>query len=238
MNPTKFTLALLWCCTILLPPLFAQDLQKDLEAFQNAYQQLDKLQAEVTIKIYDQPTATEPVMTSTAMLKRYQSAYWCKAYGQTMVYSAKGSVMINDAERSIVYTPFQGKKVKTMLKALEVPGAEELLQESQSVSWFPATDERAGYYAIYRGHSPIKEMRIAIDPESHLLSSIAYLYDPVDYPDQQKVVITYNIKTEGLRFKANEFSPRNYLRIDGGKASPQPGYEGYQVAVVEIDQEP
>lgn len=210
----------------------AQNYAEDIRAGLTVYKS-DKLQLDVTIKVYPSYVATEVSDVYKATLKKNGETFYSEMEGTRMLLNEKYLVMVYDADKRVICTQRDKKSERKMKNNTDPSGqVDSLLKKNDSIV-YNGVVKNAKMYTIYTGKSLIMRTEIYLDTKTGCISSLVYYYNQKLVPTGNKVRVDYAVNTAPV-FSSSEFSEKRFVVFGRGDAVT-PGTEcaGYQVTYID-----
>jgi outer membrane lipoprotein-sorting protein len=227
-------------CVMLLPSLwegmtcFAQDFKADMQKMQDAYKNIKKMSAVITISIYPNAASAQALANKTAVLKKQDDNYFYSLDEMILVMNEKYSVMVYKADRQIICSDRNLGEEKKAAYAFASPAIDSLLSKYKSVE-YKGIQEGCKQYVV-QTIGAINRTELSIDASTYLINSVTYYYDPEKVPDAGKVTVQYKINEGGSDISASDFSEKQFFTRSGDHYVPSKSYKGYIVSKINPDE--
>lgn len=212
--------------------LKSQDFKEEMENVKRAYQMVEKLSANVSIKVYESYTSTTPIIQRKAAIKKNADFYYTETDEIKMLMNDKYMVIANKAEKLIVYSKRDAQKEKKSFYDLASPITfDSILRGYDSVRYI-GIENNIKQYVLYSGNNSIKKYQVFISGNG-FIQKLIYYYDTKKFAANSKVMIEYLDLNNAPIFTEADFNENRFIVIKGKSAKPVAPYQGYEVKYID-----
>lgn len=208
--------------------LYAQNIADDLKKMNALNQKTDQIHAQLTVKIYASEEDKTPSITQHYEIKKKGQALYYKIDQNRMLMNSSCVLMINDKDKSVLYTKSTGQAVpeQNMMNI----NMDSLVKAYDSVQ-YKGTKNEQKHYVLHKKGSPIPTIEIYFDVNGTSISKLVYHYNKTMYPENNLVEINYTKWNYSPQFAADEFSEKKYVASVNNKLQLTAILKGYKLTI-------
>lgn len=210
----------------------AQIFKDDYSKMEVAYTKLTDFSCEISVNMFEKNQQEKPDRTMRSSLKKKGNNYYTHTENAEVIVNDDCMIYVNKQSKQLIYNIRDKKREIKPSNLNPFETIDSLLKNADSVV-FKKNEDGLKCYVVYDKKSPIQKIDIAIDQSTFLLRRLTYHYDPMKFPEAEKVEIRYEKIDLEPKFENAEFAGKEFVSLQGKSLKPTERYRNYSLSLID-----
>ena len=207
----------------------------ELNALHAALARLDRYAVSVNVTHFPSTDAERPDFERTIAVKRLDDTVLIDDADRRVLSSPRQTIVVDKRRARILYNAGSSPATREALQPASVTESLAAAMRRGDVFRHLGTDPQGIHLVADSDRGPIRRTEVFIDPKTHFLSRITYVYRAAGQSPEMRAEIRYEWgRTDEVR--PADFLPESYVRYEGTDVRPSGTYAQYELVRLDRDQ--